>query len=99
MDPFSHPDLTQLGRSLRSTFDDTLDAEQEAARTAAARRMSLRDRLILSADRSEVVLLSTTDGHMYRGIVSAVGVDHVVVEDAGSARYVSLAHIVTAEPR
>lgn len=99
MDPFSHPDLTKLGRSLRSTLDDTLDAEQEAARTAASRRTTLRDRLILSADRSEVVLLSTADGHMYRGTVSAVGVDHVVVEDAGSARYVSMAHIVALEPR
>jgi len=99
MDPFSHPDLARLGRDLRSRLDDTLDAEQEAARSAAQRRSSIRDRLILSADRSELVLLSTADGHLYRGVVSAVGVDHVVVEDAGSSRYVSLSHIVALEPR
>jgi hypothetical protein len=99
MDPFSHPDLARLGRDLRSRLDDTLDAEQEAARSAAQRRMSFRDRLILSADRSELVLLSTADGHLYRGIVTAVGLDHVVVEDGGSARYVSTNHIVTMEPR
>lgn len=99
MDPFSHPDLARLGRDLRSRLDDTLEAEQEAARSAAQRRMSLRDRLILSADKSELVLLSTADGHIYRGVVTAVGTDHVVVEDSGSARYVSTAHIVTMEPR
>ena len=69
MDPFSHPDLARIGRDLRTRLDDTLDAEQEAARAAAMRRMSLRDRLILSEDRSERVLLSTADGHMYRGVV------------------------------
>ncbi len=99
MDPFSHPDLARLGRDMRSRLDDTLEAEQEAARSAAQRRMSLRDRLITSADRADLVLLATSDGHLYRGVVTAVGVDHVVVEDRGSARYVSLPHIVSMEQR
>ncbi len=99
MDPLGHPDLARLGRSMRSTLDDTLDAEQEAARAAAQRRLTLRDRLIMSSDRTDIVVLSTADGHLYRGIVGAVGVDHVVIEDAGSARYVALSHIVTVEPR
>lgn len=99
MDPFSHPDLAQLGRNLRSRLDDTLDAEQEAARTAALRRMSLRDRLILSEDRSEVVVLSTSDGHMLRGTIRSVGLDHVVVEDNTMTRWVAIAHIVSLEVR
>ncbi len=99
MDPFSHPDLAQLGRNLRSRLDDTLDAEQEAARSAAMRRMSLRDRLILSEDRSEVVLVSTSDRHMLRGAVRSVGIDHVVIEDTAMTRWVAIAHIVSLEAR
>jgi len=77
MDPFDHPDLVHLGRRLRNRLDDTLDAEQYAARAAARRRRSLRDRLLDAEDRTEQVVVSTTDGHVYRGVVDAVGVDHV----------------------
>ena len=62
-------------------LDDTLDAEQAAARAAARRRRTLRDRLLDSEDRVENVVITTADGHLHRGIVDAVGVDHVVVVD------------------
>ena len=83
MDPFSHPDLERLGRAMRGRLDDTLDAEQSAARSAALRRRTLRDRLIESEDRAEEVVLSSTDGQVYRGNVLAVGVDHVVLTESG----------------
>jgi hypothetical protein len=99
MDPFSHPDLERLGRAMRGRLDDTLDAEQSAARSAALRRRTLRDRLIESEDRAEEVVLSGIDGHVYRGNVSAVGTDHVVLTESGRDRFVALAHIMSMEAR
>lgn len=99
MDPFSHPDLESLGRVLRGRLDETLDAEQSAARSAALRRRTLRDRLIESEDRGEQVVLGGSDGHLYRGDVHAVGIDHVVLRDAGRDQFVALAHIVCMEAR
>jgi hypothetical protein len=99
VDPFNHPDLARIGRDLRTRLDDTLDAEQEAARSAAMRRMSLRDRLILSEDRGERVLVSTVDGHMYRGVVRSVGLDHVSLEETATLRYIALSHVVAFEAR
>jgi len=99
MDPFSHPDLAQIGRSLRSKLDETLDAEQEAARASALRRMSLRDRLIIAEDRTETIVLGTVDGHLIRGAVSSVGLDHVVVRDSSVVRWIAIAHIVSVEVR
>lgn len=95
MDPFRHPDLEQLGRVLRDRLDETLDAEQSAARSAALRRRTLRDRLIECEDRVEEVVLGGSDGHLYRGSVTAVGVDHVVLRESGRDRFVSLAHVVS----
>lgn len=99
MDPFGHPDLQRLGRAMRHELDETLDAEQAAARAAARRRMSLRDRLLESEDRSESVVLSASDGQVYRGIVDAVGIDHVVVRDGEVNRYLALSHVVAFETR
>lgn len=84
---------------MRHELDETLDAEQTAARAAARRRMTLRDRLLESEDRSEDAVLSTSDGQVYRGIVDAVGVDHVVVRDGDVDRYLALSHIVAFETR
>ncbi|MEA2009793.1 MAG: DUF2642 domain-containing protein [Actinomycetota bacterium] len=80
-------------------MDDTLDAEQAAARAAARRRQTLRDHLLDSEDRTEQIVLSTADGHLYRGVVEAVGVDHVVVIDGNVERYIAIAHIVAMETR
>ncbi|MCP5101914.1 MAG: HlyC/CorC family transporter, partial [bacterium] len=41
----------------------------------------------------------TVDGHITRGTVVAVGVDHAVVADGGIDRYVALAHVVSIEAR
>ncbi len=99
MDPFGHPDLQRLGRSMRNQLDETLDAEQHAARAAARRRMTIRDRLLESEDRAERVVLSTTDGHVYHGLVEAVGIDHIVILDGDVDRYLAIAHIVAMEAR
>jgi hypothetical protein len=99
VDPFGHPDLQRLGRSMRSQLDETLDAEQTAARAAARRRMTMRDRLLEAEDRSEEVLVAASDGHVYRGVVEAVGLDHIVVRDDEVDRYVAIAHIVALEAR
>lgn len=99
MDPFGHPDLQRLGRSLRNRLDETLDAEQQAARSAAVRRRTLRDRLIEADDRAEEAVITTVDGHLVRGAIVAVGVDHVVVADGDRHVYVSLAHLVSFEAR
>jgi hypothetical protein len=61
--------------------------------------MSLRDRLIVAADRSETLLVSTVDGHFVRGVVESVGIDHVVVRDTSTSRWIAINHIVTLESR
>ena len=95
MDPFGHPDLERLGRTLRTRLDETLDAEHAAARSAALRRRTLRDRLIEAEDRGERMVFTTVDGHVSSGTVRAVGVDHVVIDDVDRERFLSLAHIVS----
>lgn len=99
MDPFGHPDLERLGRSLRNTLHETLDAEQTAARAAALRRRTLRDRLIESEDRDEEVVVVTVDGHVARGAIDAVGVDHVVLRDGPRERIIATTHIISVETR
>jgi hypothetical protein len=99
VDPLRHPDLENLSRELRNQLDDTLDAEQAAARSATVRRRTLRDRLLDAEDRSEQIVLATSDGHFYRGTVGGVGVDHVVVVDGSAERFISIAHIVSLEAR
>ncbi len=61
--------------------------------------MTLRDRLLESEDRDELVVLSTSDGHVYHGVVDAVGIDHVVLLDGDIDRYLAISHIVTMEAR
>lgn len=99
MDPLDHPDLERLGHQLRNRLEETLEAEQVAARAAARRRRSLRDRLLDAEDRIEVVVISTVDGQLHRGVVEAVGVDHAVLLDGDVERYLSLQHIVSLEAR
>jgi hypothetical protein len=99
MDPFGHPDLEHLARSLRLRLDETLDAEQAAARAAALRRRSLRDRFIEAEDRCEDIFVTTVDGHVARGIVMAVGLDHAVIADGSAERCIALAHVIALERR
>ncbi len=99
-DPLRHPDLARLGRALRDQLDETLDAEQHAARAAARRRRSLRDVLLEAEDRGAAARISCTDGQLYRGAVVAVGADHVALAgDEGGERLIALAHVATVEIR
>lgn len=80
-------------------MDRTLDAEMEAARSAARRRLSVRDRLLDAGDRSAVLVLATINGSVYRGVVEAVGVDHVELIHAGGCILVAIQHITVIEER
>lgn len=97
VDPLHHPDLTRLGRRLRNELDDTLEAEQLAARAVARRRRTVRDLLLAAEDQGRVAVLSGSDGQLYRGVVDAVGADHVVLVDESRERVVALAHVVGFE--
>ena len=87
----------RLGRSLRDQLDETLDAEQHAARSAARRRRTLRDALLTAEDRGQTARISCADGQLYRGVVEAVGADHVVLKDGGTERTVVLAFVVALD--
>ena len=84
MDPFGHPDLDRLGRSLRHTLDETLNAEQDAARAAMVRRRTLRDRFVESEDRTELVRVGLVDGHIVGGLdLGGRGLVHRAFVDQG----------------
>ncbi|MCU0281609.1 MAG: hypothetical protein MUE66_07260 [Acidimicrobiia bacterium] len=92
-----HPDLAALGRRLRAEMDETLDAEQSAARAAARRRRTLRDLFLTLEDRADPAALWAVDGRCYRGTVRAVGTDHVELASADGLRLVAFAHVVAVE--
>ncbi len=89
-----HPDLSALGRSLRAEMDETLRAEQYAARVAAQRRRTLRDRFLLAEDRAERLHVAVVDGTDIAGQVVAVGADHVVVAHAGRRCWIAMQHVI-----
>ena len=99
VDPLRHPDLTRLSRRMRDQLDETLEAEQHAAWAVVRRRRTMRDVLLQAEDRGQVALASGTDGQLYRGVVSAVGADHVVLTSDGDERVLAIAHIVGFEVR
>ena len=78
-------------------MDETLDAEQSAARAAARRRRTLRDLFLTLEDRADAAARWAADGRCYRGTVRAVGVDHVELQSADGRRVVVLAHVVAVE--
>lgn len=78
-------------------MDRTLDAEMEAARAAAQRRRSLRDRLLTAEDAGELVIVATSDGVTHGGRVVAVGTDHVALEVGGRTRALPLHQITSLE--
>jgi hypothetical protein len=92
-----HPDLVKLGRSLRDRMDRTLEAEMEAARSAARRSRSLRDVFLAAEDGEEDVRVTAADGMLHAGRVTAVGADHVELTRGELQRVVSLSHVVTVE--
>lgn len=94
-DPLAdHPDLRALGRRLRLEMDETLRAEQYAARVSAQRRTTIRDRFLMAEDRAERLNIEVVDGTDISGTIVAVGVDHVVVADRLRHCWVALAHVV-----
>jgi hypothetical protein len=74
-------------------MDETLDAEQSAARAAARRRRTLRDLFLDAEDRSERTVVFTSDGRAYRGTVTAVGMDHVEVAGSEGTWLIILAQV------
>lgn len=101
MDPLRHPDLVDISRRLRHHLQMVLEAEQEAAAVTLRRMRTLRDRLLDAEDRREEVRLSRADRRCVNGRVTAVGVDHVVIDTGGNWEYVALVHLVAvrfAEP-
>lgn len=89
-----HPDLAALGRRLRSEMDDTLRAEQHAARVSAQRRSTIRDRFLLAADRGESLRVDVVDGLAFTGLVLAVGADHVVMTHEDRQVWIAMQHVV-----
>lgn len=89
-----HPDLNALGHRLRIEMDETLRAEQYAARVAAQRRSTLRDRFLLAEDRGERLHIAVVDGTDIAGEVVAVGADHIVVVHAGRRCWIAVSHVV-----
>jgi len=94
-----HPDLIGISRELRRQLDATLLAEQHAARAAAIRRTTLRDRMLNLADADSSALITTTDGNLHSGVVASVGADHITMTDEGTSRLVMLRSIVSVEVR
>lgn len=98
-DPLRHPDLSRLDRNLRSTFEEVAEAEQAAAREMRNRQRTMRDRLLEASDRSEELVVGTVDGQVWRGRVTAVGVDHAVLLDGGRERFIAIGHMVSLDFR
>ena len=98
-DPLRHPDLARLGRTLRDRLEDVLSAEQDAALAARNRTRTLRDRLLEAEDRAEQAVLATVDGQLHRGVVMAVGVDHIVLIADRIERFIALDAITSVEFR
>lgn len=97
MEPNGHPDLVHIGRVLRERMDRTLDAEMEAARSAARRSRTTRDLLLAAEDRGNRVRITSIDGATHVGVVTAVGVDHVQITRDGRDRIVLVTHLVSLE--
>lgn len=90
----NHPDLRALSRRLRLEMDETLRAEQYAARVSARRRSTIRDRFLMAEDRAERLNIEVVGGADICGTIAAVGIDHVVVTDRGTQCWVALPHVI-----
>lgn len=99
MESNGHPDLVHIGRLLRERMDRTLEAEMEAARSAARRTRGIRDLLLAMEDRAARVLVSGADGSTHAGVVTAVGADHIELSNSAGRRLLALPHIVSVEER
>lgn len=97
METNGHPDLIRLGRSLRERMDRTLEAEMEAARSAALRTRTMRDLLLDAEDRRSFVRVTSSGGDVHAGTVIAVGADHVEIGHPDGSVVVAVCHVVAIE--
>lgn len=93
-EPFNHPDLAELALRMRQQLHAVLRAEQEAAAASRLRRRVVRDRLLEAEDRAERVTVFDLAGGTSSGTVTAVGADHVVLDET---TFVLLAHASVIE--
>jgi hypothetical protein len=78
-------------------MDRTLDAELDAARTAARRRRTLRDRLLDAEDSAAPVVVWISDGSALHGVIEGVGTDHVDIAGPSGRWTVALGHLATLQ--
>jgi hypothetical protein len=55
--------------------------------------------LIAIEDRGSRVLLTSVDGSLHAGVITAVGSDHLEVSNAAGRRILALVHVVAVEER
>lgn len=82
---------------MRTTLEETLEAEQHAARATAIRTSTLRDRAIELGDRAAPVLLHTAMADPMRGVLEGIGVDYLILTTTRGTRYVALHHVIAIE--
>jgi hypothetical protein len=97
MDALRHPDLVEVGRRLRRSFDRAAAAELEVARVAHARTRDLRDLLMEWEDAGARIDLTSPAGTFERMRIDAVGLDHVVLSGSGRTVALPLAVITSFE--
>lgn len=86
--PSEHPDLVAIDHHLQRRLDLVLSAEQEAARVAAGRNATLRDRLLDAEDCERPVSIRLRSGGEVRGAVAMVATDHIEVHQTGRSALV-----------
>ena len=79
MDPLRHPDLIEVGRRLRDTFDRAAAAELETIRVAHARARGLRELLIEWEDEGRRVQVAVGAATLEPMTIHGVGIDHLLL--------------------
>ncbi|NNC74049.1 MAG: hypothetical protein HKN93_00925 [Acidimicrobiia bacterium] len=88
--------MSRVGRRMRAHLEETLEAEQDAARATALRKSTFRDRLIEFGDRGRNVAIHTSSD-IHAGRIAGVGIDYVVLATGRGQRMLPLHHIVAFE--
>ncbi len=57
----------------------------------------MRDRLLDAEDRSAILAITALDGSVRRGVVAAVGSDHIELSHAGNCVVIAIQHISIVE--
>ena len=88
-----HPDLLELGTTLRNRLAAVLDAEREAAVVAARRAADLRSVLIDAEDQRREVSVWVDGAKELHGVLYAVGKDHIEIVDARGTNLIAVSAI------